>query len=111
MKVAKFPGRVAESVKRKVRAKASESNQLPEDYEARKGQMRFIEEASKAIKSNEVFLGSAPCGVGKSLGSLVAVLPHLGENKLWICFRTRSQLHIYLKELRALNRNLSARNL
>ena len=50
-------------------------------------------------------MGSAPCGIGKSLGSLLSVLPRLGENKLLISFRTRSQLHIYLKELRALERN------
>jgi len=94
-------------VRRKVRGKVSELHRLPEDYEVRKEQMKFIEEASKALKSNKVFLGSAPCGIGKSLGSLLAVLPKLGENKLFICFRTRSQLHIYLKELRVLKRNLS----
>ena len=108
MKVAKLSKGVGEVVIGKVRGKASELNRLPEDYEVRKEQMKFIEEASKAIKSNKVFLGSAPCGIGKSLGSLLAVLPQLGENKLFICFRTRSQLHIYLKELRALKRNLSA---
>ncbi len=107
-KLAKSLRRISEAAKRKVRAKALESNQLPEEYEPRRGQMKFIEEASNAIRHNEVFLGSAPCGIGKSLGSLMAVLPNLGENKLWICFRTRSQLHIYLKELRALNRKLSA---
>jgi len=55
-------------VKGRVRGKASEWNWLPEGYEVRKGQMKFVEEASKAIKSNEVFLGSAPCGIGKSAG-------------------------------------------
>ncbi|UCG44615.1 MAG: ATP-dependent DNA helicase [Candidatus Bathyarchaeota archaeon] len=35
-------------------------------------------------------------------------MPQLGENKLLICFRTRSQLHIYLKELRALEGHPSA---
>jgi len=69
--------------------------------------MEFIKEATKAIKNKEVFLGSAPCGIGKSLASLLAVLPQLEEDKLMICFRTRSQLHIYLKELRALSRDLS----
>ncbi len=107
-KAAELSKRVGEAVKGRVRGKASEWNRLPEDYEVRKEQMKFIEEASKTIKSNEVFLGSAPCGIGKSLGSLLAVLPQLGENKLLICFRTRSQLHIYLKELRALERNPSA---
>ncbi|MDH5391209.1 MAG: hypothetical protein OEX10_08675, partial [Candidatus Bathyarchaeota archaeon] len=106
--VIKLSKRAGEAVKGGVRGKASEWNRLPEDYEVRKEQMKFIEEASKTIKSNEVFLGSAPCGIGKSLGSLLAVLPQLGENKLLICFRTRSQLHIYLKELRALERNPSA---
>ncbi|RLI43367.1 hypothetical protein DRO69_09330, partial [Candidatus Bathyarchaeota archaeon] len=106
--VSKLPKRVGEVVKGRVRGRASEGGWLPEGYEARKGQMEFIEEASKAIKSNKVFLGSAPCGIGKSLASLLAVLPQLGEDKLLICFRTRSQLHIYLKELRALKRNPSA---
>ncbi len=106
--VSKIHKRVGEAVKGRVRGKVSEESWFPEGYEVRKGQMEFIGEASKAIKSNEVFLGSAPCGIGKSLASLFAVLPRLGENKLFICFRTRSQLHIYLKELRALGRNLSS---
>jgi len=95
-------------VKGRVRGKVSEGKWLPEGYEVRKGQKGFIEEASKAIKNNEVFLGSAPCGIGKSLACLLTVLPQLGENKLLICFRTRSQLHIYLKELKALGPNPSA---
>jgi len=107
-KVVKLTKRVGEAVKGRVVGKISEESWLPESYEVRKGQMDFIEEASKAIKSNEVFLGSAPCGIGKSLASLLAVLPKLGENKLLICFRTRSQLHIYLKELKALGRKPSA---
>jgi len=106
--VSKLRKTVVEAVKGRVRGKTSEERWLPEGYEVRKGQMEFIEEASNAIKSNKVFLGSAPCGIGKSLGSLLAVLPQLGENKLLICFRTRSQLHIYLKELKALGRNPSA---
>ncbi len=107
-KVIMLPKRVSETVKARVRGKPSQKSWLPEGYEVRKGQTEFTEEASKAIKSNEVFLGSAPCGIGKSLASLLAVLPQLGENKLLICFRTRSQLHIYLKELKALRRNPSA---
>jgi len=107
-KVIKLPKRAGETVKARVRGKTSEESWLPESYEMRKGQIEFIGEASKAIKSNEVFLGSAPCGIGKSLASLLAFLPQLGENKLLICFRTRSQLHIYLKELKALGRNPSA---
>jgi len=106
--VSRLPKRVGKAVKGRVRGRPSEERWFPEGYEVRKGQMEFIGEASKAIKSNEVFLGSAPCGIGKSLGSLLAVLPQLGENKLLICFRTRSQLHIYLKELRSLGRNPSA---
>jgi len=106
--VSKLPKSAGEAVKGGVRGKASEGGWLPKGYEVRKGQMEFIEEASKAIKNNEVFLGSAPCGIGKSLASLLAVLPQLGESKLLICFRTRSQLHIYLKELRALERKPSA---
>ncbi len=70
--------------------------------------MEFVQAATEALKNREVFFGSAPCGVGKSLASLLAVLPQLEENRLVICFRTRSQLHIYLKELKALSRNISA---
>ena len=70
--------------------------------------MEFVQAATEALKSREVFFGSAPCGVGKSLASLLAILPQLEENRLVICFRTRSQLHIYLKELKALSRNISA---
>jgi DNA excision repair protein ERCC-2 len=70
--------------------------------------MEFVEAADDALKNKEVFFGSAPCGVGKSLASLLAILPRLQENKLVICFRTRSQLHIYLKELKALSNDLSA---
>jgi len=78
---------------------------LPRGYEVRKGQVKFIEEAIKALENNKVFVGSAPCGIGKSLASLLSVLPQLEENKLLISFRTRSQLHIFLKELRGLKQN------
>jgi DNA excision repair protein ERCC-2 len=78
---------------------------LPRGYEVRKGQVKFIEEATQAIENNQVFVGSAPCGIGKSLASLLSVLPQLGESKLLISFRTRSQLHIFLKELRGLKQN------
>jgi DNA excision repair protein ERCC-2 len=81
---------------------------LPNGYEPRKSQMEFIKEASRAIRDRHVFLGNAPCGIGKSLASILAILPTLDENKLMITFRTRSQLHIYLKELKVLNRDLSA---
>jgi DNA excision repair protein ERCC-2 len=67
--------------------------------------VKFIEEAAKALENHQVFVGSAPCGIGKSLASLLSVLPRLGENKLLISFRTRSQLHIFLKELRGLKQN------
>jgi len=80
---------------------------LPEGYEGRGGQVEFIEEASMALENREVFFGSAPCGVGKSLASLLTVLPRLDKEKLLICFRTRSQLHIYLKELKAVARSIS----
>jgi len=89
-----------------VRPKVPKSGVLPENYEMRNGQMEFVQEAARAVKSREIFVGSAPCGIGKSLASLLAILPELGENRLMICFRTRSQLHIYLKELRALSRDL-----
>jgi DNA excision repair protein ERCC-2 len=89
-----------------VKPKVPKNGVLPENYEMRNGQMEFIQEAVRAVKSREIFVGSAPCGIGKSLASLLAILPELGENRLMICFRTRSQLHIYLKELRALSRDL-----
>ena len=79
---------------------------LPRGYEIRQGQEQFIEEAAKALENGQVFVGSAPCGIGKSLASLLSVLPQLGENKLLVSFRTRSQLHIFLKELRGLKKNL-----
>jgi hypothetical protein len=63
---------------------------LPRGYEVRKGQVEFIKEAQKALENNEVFVGSAPCGIGKSLASLMSILPNLGQNKLLISFRTRS---------------------
>jgi len=107
-KFSKLPRSMREAVKRSVRGKISKVDWLPDGYEMRKGQMEFISSASKAIRSNNILLVSAPCGIGKSLASLLAVLPQLGENKLLICFRTRSQLHIYLKELRALGGNPSA---
>ena len=78
---------------------------LPVGYEVRKGQVTFIKEAKKALENNEVFVGSAPCGIGKSLASLMSVLPELGNNKLLVSFRTRSQLHIFLKELRGLKKS------
>ena len=90
---------------KKAKERSSRDSWLPIQYESRRGQIEFIEEASKALKKHKVFLGSAPCGIGKSLASLLAVLPQIGTNKLLICFRTRSQLHIFLKELRALRRS------
>jgi DNA excision repair protein ERCC-2 len=89
-----------------VAPKLPKKSMLPKNYEKRKGQAEFIQEAARAIQNKEIFVGSAPCGIGKSLASLLAILPELGENRLMICFRTRSQLHIYLKELRALSRDI-----
>lgn len=88
------------------RGKLTATDFLPSHYEIRKGQADFTKEAIEGLKNDEIFIGSAPCGIGKSLASLLAVLPSLDENKLMICFRTRNQLHIYLKELRAISRNL-----
>lgn len=90
------------------RRKGEPSSWLPENYEIREGQREFTNEATRVIKENQVFLGSAPCGIGKSLASLLAVLPQLEDNKLLISFRTRSQLRIFLKELKALGSNLTA---
>jgi DNA excision repair protein ERCC-2 len=88
-----------------MKPKTSGNSWLPRGYEVRKGQVNFIEEATKALENNQVFVGSAPCGIGKSLASLLTVLPRLGDNKLLISFRTRSQLHIFLKELKGLKQN------
>ena len=85
----------------KPKDKAVRKDWLPPGYELRKGQMEFIGGVFRAISGHQVFLGNAPCGIGKSLASVLAVLPHLGESKLLITFRTKNQLHIYLKELRA----------
>ncbi|UCD27144.1 MAG: ATP-dependent DNA helicase [Candidatus Bathyarchaeota archaeon] len=104
-KVSGFSKTVGKFTRERKRGKIPEITWFPKNYEVRRGQREFIEEASETIKNNEIFLGSAPCGIGKSLGSLLAVLPQIRENKLLICFRTRSQLHIYLKELRALGHN------
>ena len=90
----------------RVKSKIQMGSMLPGNYQVRKEQMDFVHEATEALKRREVFVGSAPCGIGKSLASLLAVLPQLEDNRLMICFRTRSQLHIYLKELRALSRGL-----
>lgn len=90
------------------KSRGLDSRWLPEGYEVREGQEEFVSYAIKALLNGGVFMGSAPCGVGKSLASLLAVLPRLGDGKLIICFRTRSQLDIYVKELRAIGRGLSA---
>jgi DNA excision repair protein ERCC-2 len=92
-------------MKHDIESNSSENKWLPRGYDVRKGQEKFIEEATKALEDNKVFVGSAPCGIGKSLASLLSVLPQLGDNKLLISFRTRSQLHIFLKELRGLKKN------
>ena len=81
---------------------------LPRGYELRPTQADFVEDAFETLKAHGVFIGSAPCGIGKSLASLLAVLPLLKNGRLIICFRTRSQLHIYLKELKALELGLTA---
>jgi len=103
--VSSRPHRRTAAPKTGMENKTSGNRWLPRSYEVRKGQVKFIEEATKALENNQVFVGSAPCGIGKSLASLLSVLPRLGENKLLISFRTRSQLHIFLKELRGLKQN------
>jgi DNA excision repair protein ERCC-2 len=80
---------------------------FPGNYEVRDGQLDFARSAHKCLNQGKTFLGSAPCGIGKSLAALLASLPLLESKKILICFRTRSQLHIYLKELKALKRRLS----
>ncbi len=100
------PHRRTAPAKTETKNRTSSNQWLPTGYEVRKGQVKFIEEAAKALKNKQVFLGSAPCGIGKSLASLLSVLPRLRESKLLISFRTRSQLHIFLKELKELEQNL-----
>ncbi len=97
-------GRTA-TTKTETENRISGNRWLPRGYEVRKGQLKFIEEAAKALENNQVFVGSAPCGIGKSLASLLSVLPRMEENKLLISFRTRSQMHIFLKELKGLKPN------
>ena len=103
--VSSRPYRRTATAKTETKEKTSDNRWLPRGYEVRKGQLNFIEEATKALENHQVFVGSAPCGIGKSLASLLSVLPRLGENKLLISFRTRSQLHIFLKELKGLEQN------
>lgn len=57
------------------------------------------------------FFGNAPCGISKSLASLLAILPQLKDDKLIITFRTRNQLHIFLRELKALGQSLPTASL
>jgi DNA excision repair protein ERCC-2 len=103
--VSSRPHRRTATTKTETKTRTSGNRWLPRGYEVREGQLKFIEEANKALENNQVFVGSAPCGIGKSLASLLSVLPRLKENKLLISFRTRSQLHIFLKELKGLEQN------
>ena len=103
--VSSRPYRRTATAKTETKERTPGNQWLPRGYEVRKGQLNFIEEATKALENHQVFLGSAPCGIGKSLASLLSVLPRLKENKLLISFRTRSQLHIFLKELKGLEQN------
>jgi DNA excision repair protein ERCC-2 len=81
---------------------------LPNGYEERQEQLEFIASSSEALKNHQVFIGSAPCGIGKSLAALLATVPKLKGGKLLICFRTRSQLYIFLEELKKLSSGLHA---
>jgi len=103
--VSSRPLRRTATAKTETKERTPSNQWLPRGYEVRKGQLEFIEEATKALENNQVFVGSAPCGIGKSLASLLSALPRLKENKLLISFRTRSQLHIFLKELKGLEQN------
>jgi len=78
---------------------------FPEGYEKRPDQLRFIEEASELLAEGGIYVVSAPCGIGKSLAALVSALPLVEEGKkLIFTYRTRNQIQIYLKELRAIGR-------
>jgi len=101
-KVGRMVKKIIKVMKPEVSGERQGMDWLPSGYELREGQMEFIKEASRTIGSHRIFLGNAPCGIGKSLAAILAVLQHLEESKLMITFRTRSQLHIYLKEFKAL---------
>ncbi|UCD96583.1 MAG: ATP-dependent DNA helicase [Candidatus Bathyarchaeota archaeon] len=88
--------------------KSSLAVEFPNGYEERQEQLEFIASSSEALKNHQVFIGSAPCGIGKSLAALLTIIPKLKAGKLLICFRTRSQLHIFLEELKKLNSGLQA---
>jgi DNA excision repair protein ERCC-2 len=100
-KVKKLVKRIRRVAKPSDKDSVARRDWLPDGYQFRKGQTEFIKEASRAIRGHRLFLGNAPCGIGKSLASILAVLPHIEKSKLLITFRTRNQLHIYLKELKA----------
>lgn len=76
---------------------------LPRGYEVRPQQIRFIQEGRNVLSSGGIYMVCAPCGVGKTLASLLCMIPFLNENKLIVAYRTRSQLAIYLKELSSLS--------
>jgi hypothetical protein len=42
-----------------MKSKVPKSTMLPENYQVRKEQMEFIQEAARALRSKEVFVGSA----------------------------------------------------
>ena len=74
---------------------------IPGGYTLRPEQEAFAKEASSILHNGGLYMVSAPCGIGKSLAALLASLPQ--GKKLVICYRTKTQLGIYLKELRALH--------
>jgi len=96
---------------------------LPDGYEKRDEQLQLAEECRDSLVRGESYVAHAPCGLGKSLATLMAAKPliggaspgtdHLppsgtGDKRLFVTYRTRSQLDIYLKEVEKLEPSLVA---
>lgn len=85
---------------------------FPEEYEIRPLQTDFIKDASKNLKNRDIYFVNAPCGIGKSLATLVSAIPLIEDGKkLIITYRTRNQLYIYLKELKRVLSKCESRHL
>ena len=56
-RVPKILKRIGNFGKKRIKEKKKSGGWLPDSYEIRKEQAQFVEEASKAIENNNVFLG------------------------------------------------------
>lgn len=85
------------------------SELLPDGYERRDSQLQLAEECRDSLLRGETYVSHAPCGLGKSLATLMAARPLLDEGRrLFVTYRTRSQLDIYLKEVQRLDPSMVA---